>query len=443
MAASAFDSALFSDLFPTGEVARLWTDTAELRAMLLVEGTLAQVQGRLGTIPEISAKAIARAAMEVQLDPAALAAPTGRNGVSVPGVVAAFRAAMNAPEHAQYVHWGATSQDIIDTGMMLRLRQTLALMEADLSGLLERLAELAETHAALPMAGRTYGQHATPTSFGAVAAAWGAPLLELRGELGALRAGSLWVSLSGAAGTSAALGPQAAEMRAGLAEGLGLGDPGRSWHTDRGPILRIAGWANRLALALAKIGEDATELAQSGIGEVRLEGAGGSSTMPQKQNPVGPSVVVALARLNAGLFATLQAASIHRHQRDGASWFTEWLCLPQAMLSAASALQTARAVAEALRPDPERMAAVLEQTGGAILAEALSFALAGTMPRPEAQAEVKRLVREVQASGRPLAVLAREAHPQADLEAVFDPSRQLGSAPADARAFARAVRAGD
>ena len=136
MAASVFASALYGGLFPTGEVGRLWSDAAEVRAMLLVEGALARAQGSLGVIPEISGAFIHRAAMEVQIDPAGLAGATGRNGVAVPALVAAFRKAMEAPEHANYVHWGATRQDIIDTGLMLRLRQTLAALEARLGDIL-------------------------------------------------------------------------------------------------------------------------------------------------------------------------------------------------------------------------------------------------------------------------------------------------------------------
>ncbi|HSG56947.1 MAG TPA: lyase family protein, partial [Paracoccaceae bacterium] len=199
MAASVFDSPLYSRLFPSGEVGKLFTDSAEVRAMLLVEGALAKAQGALGVIPETAAAYIHRAAMEVQIDPAALAAPTGQNGVSVPGLVAAFRTAMEAPEHAQYAHWGATSQDIIDTGLMLRLRQMLSLQQDMLTDTVRALGQLAADHATTPMAARTYGQHATPTSFGATLAHWGAPLLDLLAELPALLHSCLWVSLSGAA----------------------------------------------------------------------------------------------------------------------------------------------------------------------------------------------------------------------------------------------------
>lgn len=441
MAGSVHDSQIYNKLFPAGDAARLFTDSAEVRSMLIVEGALAKAQGQLGLIPEESAQFIHRASLEIPLDPGGLAAGAAQNGVPVPGLVAAFRKAMEAPEHAQYLHWGATSQDIADTGQMLRLRQLLSICETGLTTLLKALAAQAETHAELPMAGRTYGQFATPVSFGSHVAAWGWPLLDLLEELPALRQGALWVSLSGAAGTGAEFAGKGAELRAALAEGLGLRDPGRSWHADRGPVLRIAGWLTRLAQVLGKMGDDLILMAQSSVGEVRLGASGGSSTMPQKQNPVQPSVLVALARQVIGLNATLQGAGMPRQERDGAAWFTEWMTLPQLCLSAAAALETAQAAVPGLAPQAEAMAAVFSDSLGLLHAEALSFRLAQRMPRPEAQAAVKTVAQQVIATGRPLQELAQEAFPDADLEGLFDPARQMGDAPATARAFAAKVAA--
>jgi len=441
MAASVFDSPLYSRLFPSGEVGKLFTDSAEVRAMLLVEGALAKAQGALGVIPETAAAYIHRAAMEVQIDPAGLADPTGQNGVSVPGLVAAFRTAMEAPEHAQYAHWGATSQDIIDTGLMLRLARMLALQEEMLGTTIKALGRLADDHATTPMAARTYGQHATPTSFGATVAHWGAPLLELLTALPALRDSCLWVSLSGAAGTSAALGPKAQETRAALAKSLNLRDPQRGWHSDRGPILRLADWQTRLALALGKMAEDLMILTQTGIGEVSLGSAGASSTMPQKQNPVLPSAMAATARQVAGLNATLQGAALHRLDRDGAAWFTEWLTLPQLCLATTATLIHARSLSQSLQPNPAQMLAAMTDGQNLIHAEALSFVLAQNLPRPAAQAAIKALCKEAGATGADLATLAMQAYPDLDLAPVFDPAAQMGHAPDEARRFAAAARA--
>ncbi len=437
MAGSVFDSQIYSDLFSSGEASRLFSDSAEVRAMLLVEGALAKAQGVAGVIPQESAAAIGRAVVEIAVDPGVLKRPTGQNGVPVPGLVAAFREEMKAPEHAQYVHWGATSQDIMDSALMLRLRQVLALVEKDLTASVKALGVLSKTHAELPMAARTYGQHATPTSFGAVAAGWGAPLLGLLEELPGLRRSCLLVSLSGAAGTSSALGPQGAEVRAAVAKGLALSDPGCSWHTDRTPVLQIANWLVRVNLSLGKLGDDCIALVQSGIGEVYLGGAGASSTMPQKQNPVAPSVLVALARQGSGLLSVLQGASMQRHQRDGAAWFTEWMCLPQIVLGAASAAMASKALCAGLAPNAAAMASSLSDGLGMIHAEALSFALAAEMPRPDAQDAVKMLCQEAQSTQTSLQELVARDHPGLDAAALFDPARQMGQAPWDALQFAR------
>ncbi|MEH6644707.1 lyase family protein [Sulfitobacter sp.] len=440
MTASVFDSPLYAHLFPTGEAGRLFSDTAAIRAMLLVEGALARAQGAQGIIPELSAKAIQRATLEIQVDPGAIAKAAGENGVSVPGLVAAFRAEMNAPEHAQYVHWGATSQDIIDTGLMLRLRQLLLLAETDLSHVIKALGQKASQHATTPMAGRTYGQQATPTSWGAVLADWGHPLCDLLEALPSLRSSSLLVSLSGAAGTSDALGPDAAQTRTALAEGLGLHDPARSWHVDRGPILRIADWLAQVTSVLARMGATLIALTGSEIAEIRLGAAGASSTMPQKQNPVAPSALQALGHQMTGLRAALAPATQHLHQRDGAAWFAEWMVLPQIALSTACALQHAKALADGIEPDVDRMAQTLTGGLGLIHAEALSFALARAMPRPQAQTETKALCRKAQETGTELETLARAAHPDLP-DGLFNATQALGIAPQEARGFAARARA--
>lgn len=438
MAGSVHDSAIYHRLFDTGEASKLFTDSAEVRAMMIVEGALAKAQGELGMIPELSAKAIHRASLEIVLDPGSLGAAAAVNGVPVPGLVAAFRDEMQAPEHAQYLHWGATSQDISDSGLMLRLRQLLTLLETGLTETLRSLAALAGDHATLAMAGRTYGQYATPVSFGSVVAGWGQPILECLKELEHVKS-NLLLSLSGAAGTGSVWGDQAPALRAELARGLGLGDPGRSWHADRGPVLRIADWLARVAVAHGKMGEDLTIMAQSGVGEIRLGKAGGSSTMPQKQNPVQPAVLVATARHTIGLNATLQGAGLARQQRDGAAWFTEWMVVPQLCLATAACVETARQLVPGLTPDATAMQAAFDQSQGMMQAEALSFHLSAHMPRPDAQAEVKRLCKSALATGAHLRDVAQQAFPDIDLGPVFGPDGQLGDAADQARSFVSAV----
>lgn len=440
MPAAPADSLIYGRLLGDEEAARLFTDSAEIRAMLLVEGALARVQGALGVIPAEAAAFIDRASQEVVIDPSALAAETASNGVPVPALLAAFRKAAAAPGPMQYLHWGATSQDIMDTALALRLRRVLQLWEHRLGALLAQLGPMAEANASLPMTGRTYGQAATPTSFGAVVAAWGWPLLDWQARLPALRDTVLKVSLSGAAGTLSAMGESGPAVRAALAAELALADPGHSWHSDRSGPGQLAGFAAGLAGSLGKLGEDLILLSQSGLAEVTLAG-GGSSTMPQKQNPVGPSALVALARHVIGLAALVQGAALHRQQRDGAAWFGEWLALPQLCICTGRMLSLAAEVLGSLAPDGAAMARALEEGQGLIHAEALSFALAETMPRPEAQAAVKELCAQALSSGAPLLVLAARRFPQTDWAARLA-GAGLGQAPAEARAFAARVREG-
>lgn len=432
MPAAPADSALYRGLFADPETAALFSDSAEVRAMLLVEGALARVQGALGLIPAEAAAFIDRASREVQIDPAGLAAGTAQNGVPIPSLIAAFHKSAEAPEMTRWLHWGATSQDIVDTAQALRLRRLLDLWEARLSALIAGLGRLALAHADLPMAARTYGQAATPSTFGAQVASWGRPLLRHRARLGALRGELLVVTLGGAAGTLSALEGQGPALRAGLARALGLADPGSAGHAERDGILAFGQWMAGLTATLAKMGEDLILLTQSGLEEVQITGAGASSTMPQKQNPVGPSVLVALGRQVAGLSATLAGAGAHRQARDGAAWFTEWLTLPQMCLSSGRALALGLDLVGRIHPDPAAMARALDAGQGTIHAEALTFALSARMTRPEAAALVRTLCARARAEGRDLRALVAEEAPGLDLGGL----PLTGTAASEARAFA-------
>lgn len=441
MTASPTDSAIYRHLFGDAEMARLFSDTAELRAMMLTLGALARVQGEAGLIPETAAGAIHRASMELQLDPAGLAEATAQNAVPVPKLVAMFRDAMQAPEHAQYLHWGATSQDIMDTALALRLRQALAIIEKRLSEATRALAPLAEAHAETPMTGRTYGQAAVVTSFGAHVAAWGEPLLRQRARLAPIRDEVAQVSLSGAAGTLSVMGENGPALRAALATSLNLADPKGPRHSQRDAIATLAGWLATTTGALAKMGEDLLALTQTGVAEVRLTQSGGSSTMPQKTNPVLPSLLVAIHRQATGLNTALQSSLPHRQDRDAAAWMVEWMALPQLVTLTARALSAALDLAQQIEPDPTRMAAQIDATGGTIFAEALTFALAANMPRTDAADAVKTLIVKARSESTSLIDAARTAYPDLDLAPTFDATTQLGEAPALARAFAeRATR---
>lgn len=439
MAFSPADGQIYRELLGDPEIGRLFGDSAEVRAMLLVEGALALAQGEAGVIPEISARAIDRAAREVQIDPAGLSASTGQSGVPVPALVEAFRDAMSAPEHAQYIHWGATSQDIVDTALTLRLKRVAAILDDRTARLLDALASLAYAHADLPMVARTYGQAATPTTFGAVVSGWGRPVMAARNRLASAAKAACVVSLSGASGTLSVLGDDGSAVRAVLARKLGLGDPGHDWHAERDRIAAFAAGLTSLSTAVGKMGEDLLLLSQTGIDEVALTGGGGSSTMPQKSNPVRPTAMAALARQVCALNVTMQGAALHRQQRDGTAWFTEWMSLPQMCGFTGAAMATALDTAAGLSPNAERMQAALDAGGGLIHAEALTFHLARQLSRPEAQRRVKALCEEARVSGTDLPTLAERDFGEAVRQA-FDLARAVGLAPAEARAFAAEAR---
>lgn len=439
MSGAPFASALYQGFWHDAETGRLFSDSAEVRAMLLVWAALAEAQAEAGMIPDLAGPAIRRAAMEAAIDPGALSAATAQNGVVVPGLLAAFRNAIPGPEHRAYVHWGATSQDIMETGLVLRLRRALDLWERRLEAILGALAAQAEAHAETPMAGRTYGQLASPTSFGAVLAEWGRPLLRHLERLDQMRPRLLVVSLSGAAGTLSVMGEDGPRIRAGMAARLELGDPGASWHPERDTIGELAGWIAGVTGSLGKMGEDAGLLAQSGIDELASGTPGASSTMPQKRNPVMAAQLVALARHAGGLAGMVQAGLVHRQQRDGAAWFGEWLALPPLCMAMGRASALGAALSGTLVPDAQAMRDPLAAPLGLIHAEALSFALARQVPRPEAQAAVKRLCGEALETGIPLPKLLARDHPGIDWQTIAQPERQLGDAPRQARDFAARV----
>jgi len=440
MAASIFDSSLYRELLHDAEIAALFGDRAEVDAMIRVEAALADVQGGLGVIPRASAEQITQSLAQIQLDPSSLAAGTGVDGIPVPALVSALRAAMAASQHARYLHWGATSQDIMDTGLVLRLRAVCSIIDARLRLLLSALADIAAEHAELPLAARTRRQPATPTSFGAVVAAWGAPLLNHLEALAQLHPRLLRVSLAGAAGNSSALGATAAEQRAALAAALGLADSVLPWHSDRSTLAEFSSLLTRIGATLAKMAEDCMLAAQAEVGELSLAAGGGSSTLPHKRNPVQAEVVVSLFQMAASLDGAMAQALLHRQQRDGAAWMLEWHALPQVCMACGRALQLALSMATRMQPLPERMHANLEGPLGLVYAEAISFRLAEQMPRDEAQARVKQLCADAVEQGASLTALVAREYPDIDWASVATPLAQLGDAPGQARSFAASVR---
>ena len=400
-------------------------DAALIRAMLDVEAALARVQGRLGIIPGEAAAHIDKVAATLKIDTAPLSEGVVRDGVPVTALLTRLKEALS-PEHRDYVHWGTTSQDIVDTAMMLMLRQAMTLFEQRLENTVKDLAILAESHRGTILAARTRNQQAVPTTLALKIVGWIAPLQRHLRRLGHLK---YHLQFGGAGGTLAALGPKGLDVAAMLAGELQLSLPRLPWHNQRDNILEIANWLAGVSGSLGKIAADILMLAQTEVGEVRLLGAGRSSAMPQKSNPVLAEVIPALARRNAGLLSTMHQSALHHHERDGAAWTLEWLTLPDMICTTGSSLLHGLAIARSIEVDK---AAMTDNLTPGLLAEAATYALAAYMHKSEAQLLVQDAIRAASECKREQkdfidVMSSRITHP-VDWDALRDPANYLGAA---------------
>ncbi|MFD1796618.1 3-carboxy-cis,cis-muconate cycloisomerase [Paracoccus aurantiacus] len=426
-------STLFAHLLGDAEMAALMGDEAAISAMLRAEAALSRAQGRLGIIPEDAATAIASAAESLRPDPLGLAAGVARAGITAQPVITALKQA--AGDHAGWVHYGATSQDIVDTGLMIQLSQALALLRSRLSGLSDLLGTKAREYADLAIPAHTRFQIAAPTTLGAKIAVWRAPLTRQLQRLDELLPRLLNLSLYGAAGTSAALGPRVSEVRQIMADDLDLAAPDIPWHSTRDLIAELGGWLSLTTGALGKMGADLVLLGQSELAQVTAGTGGASSTMPQKSNPVAAETLVTLARLNAGDLGELHQAMIHAYERDGATLEMEWAVLPAMLERTAASLRIGLDLAQTVRANPDRIAEAFSADRGMMMAEAAGFLLAQDMPRSEALKIVARALSEMQKDqSLTLDAALERIAPGRDWQAELAPESNLGAAPAIARA---------
>jgi 3-carboxy-cis,cis-muconate cycloisomerase len=401
MSASPLSSVLFGRLFADQEIADAFTDDARLKRMLAVEAALARAEGRIGIIPADAAERIAVAAERLHADPGTLAEQTARDGVPVPALLSVLREAVGDGDR-EYIHWGATSQDIVDTAFALTAKDVLTILERRIVALSEVLAGLADRHRKTVMPGRTRFQPAVPITFGAKVASWIAPLLRHRDRLEELAPRLFVVSLAGAAGTQSALGKQGPAVEAALADELRLGVPIAPWHAARDAIAELAGWLSLVTGTLGKIGMDVLLLAQAEVGELRVREGGGSSTMPHKSNPVAAELLVTLARFNAGRAGSIYGAMVHANERDGSAWMEEWLDLPEMMMATGTALTKAKELIAGLVVNEAAMRRHAVDAPGLMLSEAAVYALARHMPKSQAEALVKDAIDRSGASGEHL-----------------------------------------
>ncbi len=432
---------LTSALFSTPAMDTAFGDTARLQAMLDVEAALARAQASVGVVPATAAAPIARACRAGRYDAAALAeAAAGAGNLAIPLVAALTReVARDDAEAARWVHWGATSQDVIDTGLVLQVGRALPLLEADAARLAAALAGLARAHRGSVMAGRTWLQHAAPTTFGLKAAGWLDGLRRARARLREAGEAMRVLQFGGAVGTLASLGAQGPAVARALAAELGLAYPPIPWHAQRERVADLGCALALLCGSLGKLARDLSLLAQAEVGEVAepaAPGRGGSSTMPHKRNPVACAVALQAAARAPGLAATLLSALPQEHERGLGGWHAEWETLPELFRLAAGALAQMASAVEGLEVDAPRMRANLDATGGLLMAEAVSMALAERVGRAEAHARVEAASRRALDTRTPFrgALLADPAVTEAlgpgRIDALLDPAARLGAADA-------------
>jgi 3-carboxy-cis,cis-muconate cycloisomerase len=425
---------LFDGVLARGPVREAFSDRAWLAAMLAFEAALARACARAGVIEEPDARAITEACGHLGLDAFALARDAAATGSPVPPLVRALTAAVPGKAKGA-VHRGATSQDVIDTAAMLVAHRALGPLLEDLNGAADAAAALARAHRLTPMAGRTLLQQALPTTFGLEAAAWLSGLDEAAERLEDVRRRRLAVQLGGGVGTLASLGDAGPAVVGFLAEELGLNAPLLPWHTVRTRVAELASALGEAAGALGKPARDVVLLAQTEIAEVREGGeGGGSSTLPQKRNPVAAVSVLASAAQAPGLVATILAAMVQEHQRAAGAWHAEWRPLTDLLVAVGSAAAWLRECLGRLQVDAPRMRANLDRTGGLLLAERVTTALTAALGRLAAHDLVVEACAESASTGRPLAEALLARPPIAaqlsasEVQTLLDPAGYLGSA---------------
>lgn len=430
---------LFDAYFTAPAMRAIFCDQGRVQGMLDFEAALARAEARVGLIPREAVAPIEAACRADFYDFSALAQAIATAGNSAIPLVKALgkRIAAASPEAERYVHLGATSQDAMDSGLVLQLRAAIGLIEADLAALGDALAEQAERHADTPLAGRTWLQQATPVTLGMKLAGLLGAINRHRQRLAELKPRLLCLQFGGASGSLAALGEQAWPVAETLAVELSLNLPDQPWHTQRDRLVEFASLLGLVAGTLGKLGRDLSLLMQTEAGEVfepAAPGKGGSSTMPHKRNPVSAAVLIGAATRAPGLVATLFAAMPQEHERSLGLWHAEWESLPELCCLVSGALQHALLVVPGLEVGAARMRRNLDLTQGLVLAEAVSIVLAQRIGRDAAHHLVEQCCRQAVKEGAHLrAVLGACAEVTAELSAaeldrLLDPAHYLGQA---------------
>jgi 3-carboxy-cis,cis-muconate cycloisomerase len=430
---------LLDPLFGSAAMGEVFSDAARMQRMLDFEAALARAEARCGVIPAAVAPAISAKCKVELIDVNALATATASSLNPAIPLVKQLTAlvARDDPEAARFVHWGATSQDANDTGLVLQIRQAFDMLEADLSTLRAGLNELAKKHRSTPIAGRTLMQHALPTTFGVKVAGWLDAMDRHRERFAETRTRVLVLQFGGAVGTLAALREKGLQVAETLAAELHLGLPTIPWHAERD---RVAEVATTLGLCMGTLGKMARDISlhmQTEIAEVfepAGEDRGGSSTMPHKRNPVTAAVVLSAATRVPGLVGTMLSAMVQEDERGLGDWHAEWETLPEIFRLTGGSLHQMATIVPHLEIDAARMRRNLDATQGLIFAEGVTMAMGKYIGKSAAHALVEVASRQARASGKHLReVLAQdravtERLSSAELDYLFAPENYLGVA---------------
>jgi len=430
---------LFDAYFTARDMREVFCDQGRVQAMLDFESALARAEARVGLIPQSAVAPIEAACQAGLYDFSVLGEAIATAGNSAIPLVKALgtKVAAQDADAERYVHLGATSQDVMDTGLVLQLRRALELIEHDLAQLAQTLATQAQRYVATPLAGRTWLQHATPVTLGMKIAGWLGAVTRSRQRLQELKPRLLVLQFGGASGTLAALGEQAMPIARALADELHLALPEQPWHTQRDRLVEFGSVLGLIVGSLGKLGRDISLLMQTEAGEVfepSAPGKGGSSTMPHKRNPVGAAVLIGAATRVPGLLSTLFSAMPQEHERSLGLWHAEWETLPEICCLVSGSLKQALLVVGGLEVDAERMARNLNLTQGLVLAEAVSIVLAQRVGRDTAHHLLEQCCKRAVAEQRHLrAVLGDEPQVTAELSAteldhLLNPAHYLGQA---------------
>ena len=414
-------------------------ERARLQRLLDFEVALARAEAALGIVPALAVDQIAKAARAELYDLATLGQEAVVAGnIAIPLVHALIAEVAKAdPEAARYVYWGATSQDVIDTALVLDLNAAIDALLLDLNRAIDAFTALAGRHRRTATVGRTWMQHALPMPFGLKLAGYAAALARSRERLRRLRREALVLQFGGAVGTLAALNERGIDVAERLAALLDLPLPDAPWHSHRDRLAEVASAFAILTGTCGKIARDVSLLMQSEVGEAfepLVPGGGGSSTMPHKRNPTAAAAALAAATIAPNLLATIFAAQVQEHERGLGSWQAEWPTFPALALITSGALHAIVDIAEGLEIDSERMRANLEVTRGLIMAEAVAFALAAKIGKQEAHRIVEEACRKASAAKRDLQdVLREDDHVKlslsvGELARLFEPMGYQGAA---------------